>query len=75
MLEREGIEQRFAARTRPRIDHPRPRVAPSSADWWDQVAVQLNSYLDHSTGIWPRLTGPQLAIFVGCLEIAADELA
>ena len=77
MLEREGIEQRFAARTRPRIDRPLvrgPERPLEGLEWWDACAARLSGYLDPSCGVWPRLTGAQLAVFVGCIEMAAEEL-
>ena len=77
MLEREGIEQRFAARTRPRIDRPlaRDRERPlEGPEWWDACATTLRDYLDPSCGVWPHLTGAQLAVFVGCVQLAADSV-
>ena len=76
-LEREGIEQRYAARTRPRIDRPLsrgPQISHEGVEWWDACAAKLNGYLDPAYGLWPHLTGAQLAVYVGCLEMAAEEL-
>lgn len=77
LIQREGLEARFARSTRPRIDHPVPRPPAkvlTNHEWWEAVADKLNGYLDPSCGLWPRLTGPQLAVFVGCVQMAADSV-
>ena len=76
LLERDGLEQRFAANTRPRVDCPMAKQKVEGDAWWEEVAQLMNEkYLDFSSSTkWYRLEARELMVFMGCFEMASAEL-
>ena len=76
LLERCGLEQRFAANTRPRVDCPMARQKVEGDAWWEEVAQLMNEkYLDFSSSTkWCRLEARELMVFLGCFEMAVSDV-
>ena len=76
LLLRDGLEERFARSTRPRIDKPQakpPEQVPIQPDGWDEIASRCNQLLDFSLwgpGPW---SGDRWASLAGVIDLARVE--
>ena len=73
LLDRKGLEQRFARATRPRIDYPAKAPAeeePTFEERWEAIAVGANQILDPQAWGPPPWTAHQWGVLAGVLDIA-----
>lgn len=81
LLLREGIENRFARSTRPRIDKPQVQPSPpigKTTDFssqWEAIAETANETLDCSLWSAPPWSGQQWAVLAGTMQIGMEALA
>ena len=77
LLDRKGLEERFARSTRPRIDYPAPTPAAKPEegevtfeDRWVAIADGANQILDPEAWGPPPWTAHQWGVLAGALDIA-----
>ena len=80
LLERQGLEERFARSTRPRADKPLAKPLPMAAEpaqlertfdaEWEEIARVANSYLDYELWAPPPLTSQQWGVLAGVIDLA-----
>ena len=80
LLLREGLENRFARSTRPRIDKPQPQASEAKSKTandfekqWEIIAEVANLTLDCSAWSAPPWSPHQWAVLAGCIDIAIEE--
>jgi hypothetical protein len=73
LIAREGLEQRWARSTRPRVDYKQPSAERTEQRYWDSVASQANEMLDCDAWTGPPWTGDQWAALVGVMQQAQGE--
>jgi hypothetical protein len=73
LIARDGLEQRWARSTRPRVDYRQPSAERTEQRYWDRVAEQANEMLDCDAWNGPPWTGDQWAVLVGIAQMAAEE--
>lgn len=80
LLQREGLEARFARSTRPRIDKPLAQAAGRKSKTtnnfdkqWEIIAETANKTLDCGAWPGPPWSGKQWAVLAGCIDIAIEE--
>jgi len=81
LLLREGLENRFARSTRPRIDKPQPqasevkrKTANDFEKQWEVIAEIANKTLDCSAWSAPPWTGQQWAVLAGTIQVGMEAL-
>ncbi len=73
LIARDGLEQRWARSTRPRVDYKQPSVEGTQRRYWDRFAEQANEMLDCDVWSGPPWTGDQWAVLVGVMRQALGE--
>ena len=80
LLDRKGLEERFARATRPRIDYPAPTLATKSEieevtfeDRWAAIADGANQILDPEAWGPPPWSAHEWGVLAGALEIAIQD--
>ena len=80
LLDRKGLEERFARATRPRIDYPAPTPATKAEeeeitfeDRWAAIADGANQILDPEAWGQPPWTAHQWGVLAGALDIAIQD--
>ena len=80
LFHRPGLEQRFASRTRPRVDAPQRKAqsapmlhesspAPIAKTYWERLDQKLQCVMDGSPVYWQRQPNPaQLRLFCRMLD-------
>ena len=81
LLLREGLENRFARSTRPRIDKPQPQASEAKSKTandfekqWEIIAEVANQTLDYGAWSAPPWSAHQWAVLAGCIDIAIEEV-
>ena len=79
LLDRKGLEQRFARATRPRIDYPaptpatKPEVESTFEDRWAAIADGANQILDPEAWGPPPWSPHEWGVLAGALDIAMQD--
>ena len=81
LLLREGLENRFARSTRPRIDKPQPQASEAKSKTandfekqWEIIAETANQTLDFSAWLAPPWSGQQWAVLAGTIQVGMEAL-
>ena len=81
LLLREGLENRFARSTRPRIDKPQPQASEEKSKTandfekqWEIIAETANKTLDSSAWLAPPWSGQQWAVLAGTIQVGMEAL-
>ena len=81
LILREGLENRFARSTRPRIDKPQPQASDAKSKTandfekqWEIFAETANKTLDCGAWSAPPWTGQQWAVLAGTIQVGMEVL-
>ena len=81
LLLREGLENRFARSTRPRIDKPQPQASEAKSKTandfekqWEIIAEVANQTLDCGAWSAPPWSAHQWAVLAGTIEVGMEAL-
>jgi len=72
LIARDGLEQRWARSTRPRVDYKQPVPQRPKQSYWERVAKQANEMLDCDAWSGPPWTGDQWAVIIGIAQFVHD---
>jgi hypothetical protein len=73
LIARDGLEQRWARSTRPRVDYVQPSLERTVRCHWQRVADRANAMLNPDTWGPPPWPAERWAALAGVLDMAAED--